>query len=65
MATAEIEARLSRLEEKMERIERGQKKPNATSPDWLDKVFGIFADCPEFDEMVKAGQKWRKTESVI
>ena len=58
---ARLEARITVLEEKFAQFEEDWEKPNATSHAWLDKTFGIFADCPEFEEAVKAGQEWRKT----
>ena len=65
MATAEIEARLSRLEEKMAKMEQAQETPADNSHEWLNRVFGIFANDPEFDEAVKAGQEWRKSEAAF
>ena len=64
IATTELEHCAAALEEKVAEMEQGRKTPSVTSHEWLDKVFGIFADCPEFEEMVKAGQEWRKTEVI-
>ena len=65
MTTEEIEERLIRLEEKVAQLEQEQKTPPLTSQARLDKIFGVFANDPAFEEMVKAGQEWRKQKSFL
>ena len=64
MTTAELEERLTRLEEKVAQMERTSAKPVPSSQKRLDKIFGIYANHPAFEEMVRAGQEWRKTGLV-
>ena len=64
MSTAELESRITALERKVATL--AEDRVNGTGPthEWLNKVFGVFADDPEFEEAVKAGREWRKAVAV-
>ena len=65
MTTTELEDRLVRLEERVAQMEIERKAPVASSQARLDKIFGVFANDPAFEEAVRAGREWRKTEVVF
>ena len=62
MGTRELEARVAALERKVERLAARQANGATATHLWLDNIFGIFADDPEFEKAVRAGQEWRKAE---
>jgi hypothetical protein len=67
MTTQQIEEVTRPLENRIEVLEAelAQIKQMIAPPKnhWWDTVFGSFADCPEFDEMEKAGQAWRAAQN--
>lgn len=58
----ELSQRVSALEAKFAHMPDAHVTAQPTSTAWLDKVFGIFANDPEFEEAVKEGKKWRAIE---
>ena len=72
MSAQTMEERLTAVETKLEQLERekeqkkeqnkkqdqGQDK-EAEEPRGWQRIVGIFADDPEFEEAVKAGKEWR------
>lgn len=62
MRTPELEARVAALERIVAQLAAERTNGATPSHPWLDKVFGIFADDPEFEAAVQAGQQWRNTE---
>jgi hypothetical protein len=58
-----IEERLAVLEEKVESLAKRLDLPH--KPDWTKRVIGSFADCPEFDEIVRLGREFRKRQNQI
>ena len=65
MANLELEKRVAALEAKVAQLVGEKPEPLAASHAWFNKVFGIFAEDPEFDSAVRAGQEWRKTDGTI
>jgi hypothetical protein len=61
MTTAELEQRVAALEKKIESL-TGQDA-RATNKDWLLKVWGSFANDPDFEEAMRYGRKWRESEN--
>ena len=61
MPTATIEERLACLEEKVARLTEDQPVSAVETP-WWDKWFGVFKDDPSFDEAVKLGAEYRKSQ---
>lgn len=62
MRTPELEARVAALEQKVALLSASQDNGSGPSHEWLRKVFGIYADDPEFEKAVLAGNEWRKAE---
>ena len=58
-----IEERLAVLEEKVEFLTRRLELPR--KDDWTKRVIGSFAHCPEFDEVIRLGQEFRKQQNRI
>ncbi|MDQ2686913.1 MAG: hypothetical protein M3Y28_03495 [Armatimonadota bacterium] len=61
MPTETIEARLTALEQKMERLLGDE--PGAQAPaTWLAQWFGAFKDSPEFDAAMERGAAYRRSQ---
>lgn len=58
MATAQIELRLATLEAEVSRL---RQKVEAAQPHWVDKVYGAFADDPDFLEAMRLGREYRES----
>ena len=58
-----IEERLTALEEKVATLTRRLELPR--KEDWTKRVIGSFADCPEFDEVIRLGREFRKVQNQI
>lgn len=58
MATAQIELRLATLEAEVSRL---KQKVEAPQPHWVDKVYGAFADDPDFLEAMRLGREYRES----
>lgn len=61
MATAEIELRVAALEAEVARLKQRQEESAEPKPHWVDKVFGAFADDPDFLEAMRLGRKYRES----
>jgi hypothetical protein len=58
-----IEERLAVIEEKVDLLTRRLELPRKS--DWTQRVIGSFADCPEFDEVVRLGREFRQRQNQI
>lgn len=61
MTAATIEQRLEALEREVRSLRAAVKKKGKMEKPWWERVGGTFKDDPLFDEMVKAGQRYRKS----
>jgi len=60
-----LESRLTQLEAVVAGLQQEiRKQPPAPKKDWLDSISGSFADCPEFDEVIRLGREWRQSQRV-
>ena len=59
MTTAQIKKRLTALEAEVASL-KSSSPPNKP---WWDKIAGVFADDPAFDEAMLLGRKWRESEN--
>jgi hypothetical protein len=57
--TRPLENRIATLESELIHI---KQLIQSQQPAWT-RVFGSFADCPEFDEMESFGQSWRAAQN--
>jgi len=58
-----IEDRVTALEEKVASLTKRLELPR--KEDWMKRVIGSFADCPEFDEVIRLGREFRKEQNRI
>lgn len=65
MAALSLEERVAALEAEMEQLKQQREldKSDDTVP-WWKKIVGIYQDDPEFEEMVRFGQEWRRSEDA-
>ncbi len=68
-----LEERLTALEEQVKQLQQSKKpdhkelskqeldKSDDAVP-WWQRLVGIYADCPEFEDAVKFGREWRESE---
>lgn len=61
MTAATIEQRLEALEREVRSLRAAVKKKSKKEKPWWERLAGTFKDDPLFDEMVKAGEKYRKS----
>jgi hypothetical protein len=63
-AKSSLEERVTELEQQMSQVlEKIESRPS--KPGWISKITGSFADCPEFDEIVRLGREFRKEMNAI
>lgn len=56
MSAPSVEERLSALEKKVDQLIERLEPANG---DWISRVIGSFANCPEFDEVIRLGREYR------
>jgi hypothetical protein len=61
MALPEIESRVAALEAEMARLKEQVKKSPSLPGDWLDAIYGAFANDPIFEEAMKLGREYRES----
>ena len=61
MTLQQLEERLLELQEKVEELERRIPTVPPTKP-WRD-TFGMFADAPDFDDVLRLGREYREQEN--
>lgn len=59
--TVRLEERIAKLEAQVAQLELRLPK-STTRASWVDSVFGLCRDDPEFEEMVRLGQEYRKAQ---
>ena len=64
MAAANLEERLDRLEREVRLIRSALSKTEEEARPWWESLAGKFKDDPLFDEIVKAGRKYRIAAAV-
>jgi hypothetical protein len=66
MTTAEIERRLTRIEEEMAELKARVRSAPAGPNQWIEKIAGTFSspdDKAAFDEAMRYGRQWREAEN--
>ncbi|MEP6757346.1 MAG: hypothetical protein ABJA67_17720 [Chthonomonadales bacterium] len=61
MAAKTIEERISELERKVRELQTSALANGSDKP-WWEKHVGAFKDCSEFDEAMKLGAEYRKSQ---
>jgi len=62
MAASSLEQRVSALEVEVARLRTRLDKAEKPKADWLDKIWGSFANDPLFEEAVRYGREWREAQ---
>jgi hypothetical protein len=61
MATLSLKDRVKLLEEEVARLKNQVAELSKPKTDWLDKVSGMFANDPDFEEAMRLGREWRES----
>jgi hypothetical protein len=62
MATApSLEARVAALEAEVARLKAKVEGSSTTAADWLDRVWGAFANDPIYEEAMRLGRVYRES----
>ncbi|MGH9838874.1 MAG: hypothetical protein ACREEM_08830 [Blastocatellia bacterium] len=61
MAVAELELRVMALEAEMTRMKKELDKAAGSRGDWLDEIYGAFANDPHFEEAMRLGREYRES----
>jgi hypothetical protein len=61
MTLQQLEQRIRELEEKFQNLEK--RIPPDTPPRRWRKTFGMFANDPDFDEVLRLGREFREQEN--
>ena len=61
MAAPEIETRVTALETELARLKERVEKAVPSQGDWLDDIYGAFANDPDFEEAMRLGREYRES----
>ena len=61
MAVPGIEHRVAALEAEMARLKEQLENAVPSQGDWLDEIYGAFADDPHFEEAMRLGREYRES----
>jgi hypothetical protein len=62
MSMITLEERVSKLEDEIKQLKQAEPGKEQEVPRGWKRVVGIFADTPEFDEVVRYGREWRESQ---
>ncbi len=61
MSRPNVEVRLTAIETELASLKKQVQLNKETKPDWLDSVWGSFANDPMYDEAMELGRKYRES----
>jgi hypothetical protein len=61
MTLAQLKSRVDALEKELLQL-KNNRQPPAKNKEWLEQIWGTFADDPLFDEAMKLGRQWRHSQ---
>lgn len=64
MANLSLEERVAALEAQVEQIKRVRPNPDADAKPWWEMIYGAFANDPLFDEAMRLGEEYRKSQPL-
>jgi len=56
-----LESRVDSLEAEVERLKINVSQSGSPTGDWVDQMYGLFADYPDFDKVIELGKKYRES----
>lgn len=56
-----LESRVANLESEVAQLRAQTNSIGVSSEDWVDQIYGLFADYPDFDEVVRLGKEYRES----
>ena len=56
-----LESRVTTLESEVAQLKVQTDLNGSSSGDWVDQIYGLFADYPDFDEVVRLGREYRES----
>jgi hypothetical protein len=59
MTTAQVESRLTALEQEVARLKSQIAETPSRRNNWVEAIAGTFSNDPIFDEAMRLGRKWR------
>lgn len=63
--SAALEERVAAVETKLEKLEKAKPAQKSGEPQGWQRMVGIFADNPLFEEAVRHGKEWRASEDLM
>ena len=60
-ATIKLESRVAALEAEVGRLKEQLGKPPGSQGDWLDEIYGVFANDPIYEEAMRLGREYRES----
>ena len=60
-----LEERVAAVETKLEKLEKANPAQKSGEPRGWQRMVGIFADNPLFEEAVRYGREWRESEDPM
>jgi hypothetical protein len=64
MGATNLEKRIESLEREVRSLKRIVRKSKSDQKPWWERLAGAFEDDPVFDEIVKEGQKYRRSRRL-
>ncbi len=61
MAKSKVEVRLAALEPDVAQLKQQSELLDKTPKNWLTETFGVYADFPEYDQVIEYGRKYRES----
>ncbi len=61
MARSNVEVRLTTIETDLANLKQQVQSISETKKDWLDAIWGSFANDPLYDEAMELGRKYRES----
>lgn len=61
MATSALALRVAALEAEVAQMKEQLAKPTPVQGDWLDDIYGVFANDPIYEKAMKLGREYRES----
>lgn len=61
MAKTNMEARFAAIEAEIAELKKQVASNDKTQSNWLTETFGVYADFPEYDQVIEYGRQYRES----